>query len=244
MECNRLYDDLADLFPLLTPREEYAEEAEYWRRALRDTLGPGRHEVLELGVGGGHNLSHLTSDFQATAVDISERMLALSRRLNPGVEHIVGDMRTVRLGRRFKAVLIHDAISYMLTEDDLRATFHTAAAHLEPGGVIVTSPDRFRDTFVPPAIGQAIHSDGETELTYFAYTYDPDPEDTTIETIMFYVIRNASGLRTEQDRHVNGLFPLQTWIDLLNEAGFEVEQRPYVRMPDSNQGILFVGRLG
>ena len=66
---------------------------------------------------------HLTGDVQATAVDISPQMLANSQALNPDVEHHVGDMRSVRLGRRFQAVLIHDAISYMLTEEDLSATF-------------------------------------------------------------------------------------------------------------------------
>ena len=125
-----MYNDLAYLWPIISPPEDYTEEAGYWRRAIRETLGEGRHHVLELGVGGGHNLSHLTADFQATAVDVSPRMLEISRTLNPDVEHHLGDMRTVRLGRTFDAVLIHDAVSYMLTEDDLRATFATARAHL------------------------------------------------------------------------------------------------------------------
>ena len=116
---DRMYTDLAHLWPLISPPEDYAEEAGYWRDVLREKLGPGRHEILELGVGGGHNLSHLTGDFQATAVDLSEKMLEHSRRLNPEVEHHVGDMRTFRLDRKFDAVLVHDAICYMLNEDDL-----------------------------------------------------------------------------------------------------------------------------
>src|SRR3990172_3701766 len=144
---NRLYDDLAYLWPLMSQPEEYAEEAAHWRANLREMLGPGRHEILELGVGGGHNLSHLTADFAAVAVDISEKMLAYSRKLNPSVEHHVGDMRTVRLGRKFKAVLIHDAVSHMLSENDLLAVFNTAAAHLDSDGILITTPDYFRETF-------------------------------------------------------------------------------------------------
>ena len=93
------------------------------------------------------NLSHLTADFQATAVDVSPRMLEISRTLNPDVEHHLSDMRTVRLGRTFDAVLIHDAVSYMLTEDDLRATFATAREHRRVGGLLLTTPDLVRDTF-------------------------------------------------------------------------------------------------
>jgi hypothetical protein len=68
----RLYtDEFAGYWPLMSPPEQYAREAEICRDALRRRLGPGRHDVLELGVGGGHNMSHLTGDFRFTAVDLS-----------------------------------------------------------------------------------------------------------------------------------------------------------------------------
>ncbi len=51
----------------------------------------------------GHNLSHLTFEFDAVAVDISEAMLEECRKLNPGVELHLGDMRSVRLGKKFPA---------------------------------------------------------------------------------------------------------------------------------------------
>ena len=99
---NRLYGDLASLWPLMSPPEEYRDEARYWRRALRERLGAGRLRILDLGAGGGHNLHHLAHEFDATAVDLSEGMLAHSRRLNPGVAHHVGDMRTVRFERHLR----------------------------------------------------------------------------------------------------------------------------------------------
>ena len=76
MNMPRMYDEFAHLWTLISAPEDYAEEAACWLKALRDRLGPGRHRILELGVGGGNNLSHLTDYFQATAVDISEKMLA------------------------------------------------------------------------------------------------------------------------------------------------------------------------
>jgi hypothetical protein len=240
---NRLYDDLAYLWPLISPPRDYAREAQDWRDAIRQKLGPGRHEILELGVGGGHNLSHLTGEFRATAVDLSAAMLEHSARLNPGVEHHVGDMRSVRLGKRFKAVLIHDAIDYMLTEADLRATFATAAAHLEPGGVFVTGPDYFRETYGGPRVDSSTNSEEGTELTFIEFDYDPDPKDTTVESIMFYLIRKGGELRIEQDRHVTGLFSLKTWLDLMEEAGFAVEQFPCRHRDDPRQSVLLVGTL-
>jgi trans-aconitate methyltransferase len=239
----RLYGDLTYLIPLLSPPEEYAEEATHWRSILREKLAPGRHPILELGVGGGHNLSHLTNDFEATAVDLSETMLTLCRTLNPGVELHQGDMRTVRLGRKFSAVLIHDAICYMQTEADLRAAFATAAAHLDAGGVLITGGDHYLETFTSPRVETYTHSYETTELTYFEYTYDPDPQDTSIEAIIYYFIRKQGDLQIECDRHVMGLFPRQAWIDWMREAGFQVEERVFALSKDWPSYTLFVGTL-
>ena len=238
---NRMYDEFAHFWTLISKPEDYAEEASHWRRVLRDKLGEGRHEVLELGVGGGNNLSHLTGDFKATAVDISEKMLANSRKLNPDVEHFVGDMRTVRLGRTFKAVLIHDAINYMQTEEDLCAAFNTAREHLPPGGVLVTSPDYFLETFEDGVVRHRKQSEGKIELTYIEYDYDLDPIDSEYESVMFYLIRQKGQLRVELDRHVLGLFPLKTWLELMEEAGFVVEKYDCDVSAVRRQSFLLVG---
>lgn len=243
LRMGRLYDELAFLMPLISPPADYAEEAVHWRQTLRGLLGDGRHRILELGVGGGHNLSHLTSDFEATAVDLSEAMLELCRQLNPGVKLFQGDMRYVRLGEKFAAVLIHDAISYMLTEADLLATFHTAAAHLDKGGVLITGPDHTRETYSDPAIDSATHAEAGCQVTYFEYTFDPNPDDTTVETLLIYLIRSSDGLTIEHDRHITGLFSQQTWLHLLDEAGFSAEIRHFW-LEDSQQPYdLFVGKL-
>ncbi len=240
---NRMYDEFAHMWPLISHPEDYAEEAGYWRDSLREKLGPGRHEILELGVGGGNNLSHLTGEFQATAVDISEKMMANSIRLNPGVEHHIGDMRTVRLGRTFKAVIIHDAIAYMLTEDDLRAAFATARFHLAPGGVFITAPDWYRETFPGTHVTSELKRREGKELAFVQYWHDPDPNDTTVEALYVYVWKENGRLRVEQDLHITGLFPVETWQKLMTEAGFEVEKLSYPLHDDAREAYLLRGVL-
>jgi hypothetical protein len=238
-----MYDDLAYLWPIISPPEEYTVEAWHLRETLRAKLGPGRHPLLELGVGGGHVLSHLTADFQASAVDLSEKMLALSEQLNPLVDHHLGDMRNIRLGRTFSAVLIHDAITYMLSEADLRATFATAKAHLRPGGVLVTAPDWFQETFNGPSVLHWIKRQDDLEVTFIEYLNDPDPSDTLMESIYFYLIKEQGELRIEQDRHITGLFPKSTWFRLMSEAGFAVEEASYGAYEGGYGGNLVVGVL-
>ena len=158
MSLPRMYTEFARYWQLISDPADYAVEARCWRDALRSKLGPGRHEILEMGVGGGNNLSHLKSDFKFTGVDISPQMIEQARKLNPDEEFHVGDMRTIRLNRKFKAVIIHDAIDYMLSEDDLRATFATAAAHLEKGGVFITAPDCLRESFKEPFVNHGTNT--------------------------------------------------------------------------------------
>ena len=105
--------------------------------------------MLELGSGGGNNAFHLKKEFELTLVDLSADMLAVSKALNPECEHVQGDMRSVRLGRTFDAVFVHDAIEYMTTEDDLRQAVQTVYAHCRPGGVAVLVPDDIAENFEP-----------------------------------------------------------------------------------------------
>ena len=195
MPSPRLYDDLSQWWPLVSPPEEYEEEAALLRAILREKLGPGDHSLLDLGTGGGHHLAPLIGEFQATAVDLSPEMLANLAKLLPGVERHTGDMRTVRLDRKFDAVLIHDAISYLTSEEDIRATFATAAVHLKPGGLLIAAPDCFRETFRNLQVTHSTYHRGETDLTFIEYDHDPDPDDTTIETVMFFLIRQGGELR-------------------------------------------------
>ena len=265
---NRMYDEFADIWPLISHHSEYAGEARYWRDALRATLGVGRLRILELGMGGGNNLHHIVypdcdaglsgerececarsgtggAQHDAVGVDLSDKMLANSRALNPDVEHYVGDMRSVRLERRFDAVLIHDAVCYLLSEADIRATLATARAHLREGGALIMAPDWFKETYPGTRVISGVRRDVAPEFASVEYDHDPDPTDTTLESVFLYIIKGADGsVRVEEDRHITGIFPIDTWLGLMEEAGFRAKRLPYPVHEDGSEGWLLVGVLG
>ncbi len=235
---------MAYLWPIISPPEEYGSEAAFFGDVIREELGPGRHKLLELGVGGGHNLSHLTDDFDCTAVDLSPAMLALSKGLNPGVEHHVGDMRNIRLERTFDTVLVHDSASYLLTEQDLTETFATAAVHLRPGGVLMVAPDWFQETFPDGWVYNWDRQQGDIEVNIQEVMVDPDPSDTQVESTYTYTIKKAGVTTVEVDTHITGLFSIQTWSDLMGQAGFRVEVRTLPPNEGSYGSWLFIGVMG
>jgi SAM-dependent methyltransferase len=218
-----MYGRLAPWFHLLTAPEDYAEEAAYALETLRRRAASPIPTLLELGSGGGNLASHLRDELTLTLTDVSRDMLELSRTINPGVEHVVGDMRTLRLGRVFDAVLVHDAIMYLVDETDLRAALATVAVHLRPGGVALLMPDCVRETF-QPSTDHGGHDGAERALRFVEWSWDPDPTDSTFVTEFAFLLRDADGsVRVEHDRHVEGLFGRATWLRLLGEAGLEAE---------------------
>jgi SAM-dependent methyltransferase len=222
MPLPKLYGKLAPWFHLLTAPKDYAEEAAFYRKTFTQVIGRKPKTLLELGSGGGNNASHMKRYVRMTLVDLSPRMLALSRSINPECEHRRGDMRTVRLGREFDAVFVHDAIMYMSTDADLRATMETAYAHLRPGGAALFVPDYTRETFEPNSHCGG-HDDPPTGrgLRYLEWTSDPDPLDTEYDVDFAMLLREADGaVRIERDHHVFGLFSRAEWLRLLREAGF------------------------
>jgi SAM-dependent methyltransferase len=217
----RLYGDLAPWFHLLTAPEDYVVEAGRYRRLILEAC-PGAETLLELGSGGGNNAFHLKERFTCTLSDVSPQMLALSRSLNPECEHVLGDMRALRLGRTFDAVFVHDAVVYMTTQEMLGDCIATAYAHTRNGGVAVFVPDYTRETFSPGTDhGGHDGSDGRA-LRFLEWVQDPDPADTTYEVDYAVIVREpGQEPRVVHDHHLEGLFPEHTWLHLLDRAGFE-----------------------
>lgn len=217
----RLYDDLARWWPLISSPADYAEEAVSFR-AMFGPDGNRRRTLLELGCGGGNLASHLAPHFTLTLCDLSPQMLAISQALNPGVEHLQGDMRSLRLGRTFDVVLIHDAIVYMTSRDDLLAALRTAAGHCAPGGVVVVAPDVVRETFAPETTHGGEDGDDGRGARYLEWSYDPDPSDDTTEALYTVVTREADGtVQVTLDRHVEGLFSRAVWLDTFAAVGLD-----------------------
>lgn len=220
----KLYDELASWWPLVSPLKEYAEEAAFFWRLLSGSGLQPSPTLLELGSGAGSNAFYLKEHFaHITLSDLSPQMLEISRALNPECEHLQGDMRTLRLGRTYDAVFIHDAIEYMTTLEDLRQALETAAIHCRSAGVALFVPDHVRETFAPSTAHAGADGEGRA-LRYLDWTYDPDETDTTYVTENVYLLREGDQpTRVVHDPHILGLFARDQWLWLLKEVGFRAE---------------------
>lgn len=236
----RLYDDLAYLWPILSPPEQYAVEAALLKWLMEEHCGTDQPlDILEFGAGGGHTLVHLAqAGHHCTAVDLSASMLEHCKQLIPSARTEVGDMRNIDLGQQYDAILIHDAVDYLLTEADLTATFKTIKQHLKPNGIAFVAPtyteELFRDNDLEEEIAEdeCVSPDGRTHIQYTSQLVDQKPADHLFEMVLTYKMTplNESGQPTSpqpaetiEDRHTCGLFAESTWKSLLEQEGFEVD---------------------
>ena len=218
-EQPKLYTELAGWWQLVSPTEDYADEAAFFAELFR---AGNAGTVLELGSGGGNVAWFLKQDFALTLTDLSGAMLAESKKQNPELEHVEGDMRTLRLGRTFDGVLIHDAIMYMTSERDLRAALLTAYEHCKPGGVAVIVPDFVAENFKPTTAHEGEDAGGRS-VRYMEWTWDADPDDTEVNYEFILALKEGDGLRAVVDRQILGVFLRETWLRLLRDVGFEAE---------------------
>lgn len=107
--------------------------------------------ILDLGCGAGDPIArHLAeAGFRVTGVDASPTFISLCRSRMPDQEWIVGDMRSISLGKRFDGVLAWDSF-FHLKPDDQRKMFPLFAEHASASALLMFNTG--------PAYGEAIGS--------------------------------------------------------------------------------------
>ncbi|UCV06661.1 class I SAM-dependent DNA methyltransferase [Dechloromonas denitrificans] len=142
----QVFDVYARYYDLLYRDKDYASEAGFVAEQLRRHQ-PAGSRILELGCGTGIHAEYLArKGFHVHGVDLSAEMLvkaeARKASLPPEIAACLsfsqGDVRTVRVGAQFDAVVsLFHVMSYQNSNADLAAAFATAAQHLGPGGVFM-----------------------------------------------------------------------------------------------------------
>jgi SAM-dependent methyltransferase len=219
------YDPLADLYDL-----EYAHDYDvpFWLALAEREGGP----VVEWGAGTGRiaiPLARAGSD--VTAVELSENMIEVGRKKGASVEWVRGDMRTVKLGRRYRlALCAFNSFLCLLSSDEALAFLHNAREHLQPGGLLgievsAFSPEELYDSPGGPQLRHDFTRELlRGDLDRFS-TSRYDAASQVLAMRLFYELYEASGeLRS---RRAHDLTIRVTGRDemglMLRLAGFDVE---------------------
>lgn len=136
----------ARCYDLLYRDKDYAAEARFVDRLIQ-THAPGARSILDLGCGtGAHAAALAGAGYRVHGVDRSPEMLGRSRErlarlpadASANLSFSEGDIRSVRLGETFDAVVaLFHVVSYQTGDEDLRGCLAAAGAHLGKRGIFL-----------------------------------------------------------------------------------------------------------
>ena len=214
-------------YNLLYKDKDYAGETQFVHELLQ-THSPGTKTILDLGCGTGrHDVLLAEKGYAITGVDRSEDMLVMANSLLStlnvrclNVTFLRGDVRTVNLGKRFDAVIsLFHVMSYQTTNEDLRAVFRRAKAHLNPGGIFIFDcwygPGVLSDR---PAVRVKRLEDEEIIVTRIA---EPviHPNQNLVDVNYLVFVKNRGSGAVEEIRETHSMrYLFKPEIELLFEA--------------------------
>ena len=134
---NLLYDN-PRLYDIVFPDAGETELA-MCKTAFSRWLAAPPQSAIDFGCGTAMNLERVARTVpDCWGVDFLESNVAYAKATRPRLTIRQGDMRTIRIGRTFDAIMsFGNALSYALTDEDLERTFATFAAHAHAGTLLL-----------------------------------------------------------------------------------------------------------
>lgn len=212
--------------------------------AIKNILhhNPTARSLVDVACGTGLHLAHFAEAFpDVSGVDLTPEMMAIARSRLPEVPIVEGDMRDLRLGRRYDAVTcMFGSIGYLVTTGELDSALASFARHLRPGGVVVVEPWWSPDTFTPGHVGgEAFTVDGRTLARVSHTEWEPGRNASRME-VHYLIAEPSAGIGHFRDLHVMTLFSREEYRAAFTRAGLSFE---FVGWDQAGPGLL-VGVLG
>ena len=253
-----IFSNYARYYDLMYQDKDYVGEAQFIQRLIQ-TYAPATTTILELGCGTGNHAMLLAKEgYQVHGVDLSQEMLGYANerrdRLSPALatrlQFSQGDLRQVRLDRKFDVVLsLFHVMSYQTNNEDLLAAFETAKAHLVPGGILIFDvwygPAVLSD---PPTVRIKRLEDQSIQVTRIA---EPvmEPNKNWVDVNYHIFIKDLISSKIDEVREVHTmryLFrpELELLLDRLQMQIVESREWLTDRQPGLNTwGVYFIVRI-
>ncbi|MBR5524632.1 MAG: methyltransferase domain-containing protein [Clostridia bacterium] len=219
------YGAFAAFYDALTDDVDYAAWADYLLAAF-SRHGGGADTVLDLACGSGSlSLELARRGCEVIGVDSSADMLAIAREkaaeAGEDVLFLCQDMRSLDLyGTVDGAVCMLDSLSHILHTDDLREIFRRLGLFIAPDGLLIF------DVNTPYKHAHVLGDNAfvfEREEFVCAWRNRYLPATHEVEMALDFFLEEEDGTYSRYTDSVRErAYSLQTWKNLLAEAGFDL----------------------
>lgn len=199
-----------------------------WARYVEDLFeyyGPIPKRVLDIACGTGQVTVRLArSGYEMFGVDKALEMMLVARekakRIGVEIGLAQSDMRYLPFKESFDAVIcLYDSINYMLTSEDLRKAFLSAASVLKTGGLYIFDVTTERNIVLHFHL-QTFAETGE-DFSYIwknVYSF----RDKICKTVLTFFIKEGDIYRRYDELHVQRIFEVDEVKGELERAGFKM----------------------
>ena len=199
-----------------------------WARYVKDLFeyyGPIPKRVLDIACGTGQVTVRLArSGYEMFGVDKALEMMQVAREKARNMRVKIGlaqsDMRSLPFKRTFDAAIcLYDSINYMLTREDLRKAFLSAASVLKTGGLYIFDVTTERNIVLHFHL--QTFAETEDDFSYIwknVYSF----RDKICKTVLTFFIKDGDTYRRYDELHVQKIFEVNEVKEELEKAGFKM----------------------
>lgn len=237
MSKQLLHNQLAKHYNRVYSFRDYLDEAVRLQNLIIKYSASRGNMLLDAACGTGLHLKHLKDDFVCTGVDISKSMLKIARKNVKGVTFKEGDMKTVRLGKQFDAIIcMLSSIGYVKTTSNLEKTIRNFSKHLKKGGLALIEPSHAKSFYVrgEPRITTYDGKDAKIARVNFTRTR----QATAVLSMHLLIAERGKDAKYFVDKHELGLFGVNSTIKIMKAAGLKSK---YLKNGLMTGRELFVG---
>lgn len=222
------YEAIAAVYDKLNAEVDYKTWADFFEKCFDKYLKSRPELVLDLACGTGRMTRELAArGYDMIGVDGSEDMLseAMYSYERDGILYLLQDMREFELyGTVGAIVCCLDSINYLLTEEDLRATFDKVHNYLDPDGLFifdVNSPHKFKNVYGDNAyILEDEDEEGRAVFCGWQNSFDGDSGICDFYLSIFEEDEDGAYVRSDEHQRER-CYSLDTLKNTLEKTGME-----------------------
>lgn len=204
--------------------KDYRTEAQQIIRIVEERLRAGRRRLLDVACGSGRHIEYLREAFEAEGLDVSQEMLAIACKRNPGVTFHHADMTDFELGHTFDVITcLFSSIGYLKTLDKVVKAVSCMARHLTPDGLLIVEPWLTPDTWNPGTVHALFIDEPELKIARVNTSF-VDGHISYFD--LHHLVGTPKGTKHFVEHHELGLFETDELESVFTEAGLDVTYDP------------------